>query len=263
MSHDAFRPPALSALDDRGLIARHRAGDRHARGVLIERYLPLAHSLALRYRHTSEPHDDLVQVASLGLVKAVDAWDPERGVQLTTFAVPTILGELRRHFRDRTWVVRPPRRLVELAMAAERVREPLGAALGREPRHDDFGAQLGRPTSAVAEALHAARGRWSQSLDVTSSDAADSESFGDVLGADDVDFEQLEARMTFERLTSGLTRQTRELLRLRFVEDLSQSVIAARLGRSQMHVSRALRAALAELAARVEPTRFGYQSSRA
>src|SRR5690349_5782163 len=119
--------PDLTRLTDRQLKARQRAGEPRARAVLIERYLPLARGLALRYRRTSEPLDDLVQVASLGLVKAVDRWEPERGLALTSFAVPTILGELRRYFRDRTWAVRPPRRLVELALDIEAARDGVTA----------------------------------------------------------------------------------------------------------------------------------------
>src|SRR4051794_27129952 len=115
--------PVLTRLDDRQLMARHRAGDGRARHILIERYLPLARSLALRYRRTSEPLEDLLQVASLGLVKAVDAWEPERGLALSSYAVPTILGELRRYFRDRSWAVRPPRRLLELVPELERARD--------------------------------------------------------------------------------------------------------------------------------------------
>src|SRR5690349_6671205 len=113
----------LTRLDDRGLKARQRAGDGRARAVLIERYLPLARAQALRYRRSNEPMDDLVQIASLGLVKAVDGWEPERGLAFSSYAVPTMLGELRRHFRDRTWAVRPPRRLMELALDIEQVRD--------------------------------------------------------------------------------------------------------------------------------------------
>jgi RNA polymerase sigma-B factor len=264
MGHRPFRAPALAALDDRRLIELHRGGDPHARGVLIERYLPLVRSLALRYRRTAEPVDDLVQIASVGLIKAVDAWDPDRARALTTYAVPTILGELRRYFRDRTWAVRPPRALMELGFAAERAREPLGAAIGREPDTSDLAAHLGRTPGAVAEALQAAHARWAGSLDMPSfDDGGDSATVGEMVGGPDGDYEQVESNLTFERLTGGLTRHAREILRLRFEEDLCQAVIAARVGCSQMHVSRNIRASLEELAARVENTRFGYQLPRA
>src|SRR3954451_14027658 len=263
MRHRPFRAPTLAALDDRGLVARHRAGDRHARGVLIERHLPLARHLALRYRRSSEPADDLIQVAALGLVKAVDAWDPDRGSALATYAAPTILGELRRYFRDRTWAVRPPRRLMDLCFAVERAREPLAAAIGREPEGTDFAAHLGRPPSAIADALRAGQARWAGSLDTpTFDDGGESATVGDSIGAPDGGYDAVESRMTFERLTGGLTRQAREVLRLRFEEDLCQAAIAAQVGCSQMHVSRGIRASLEEIAAQLEETPFGYQWPR-
>src|SRR3954470_18488915 len=157
----------LTRLDDPQLKARHRAGDKRARDVLIERYLPLAHALALRYRHAGEPVDDLIQTACLGLVKAVDRWEPERGLALSSYAVPTILGELRRYFRDRTWAVRPPRRLLELVPEIERARERLTARPRREPTPAELGADLARSPEEIADALHAARGRWAAALEET------------------------------------------------------------------------------------------------
>ena len=145
-------------------MRRHRAGDRRARQTLIERHLPLARSLARRYRRTREPMDDLIQVASLGLIKAVDRWDPDRGLAFSTFAVPTILGELRRYFRDSTWVVRPPRELLELSLCVERLREPLGATLGSDPTAVELAERLGRPPEAIAEALRAGQARWTSPL---------------------------------------------------------------------------------------------------
>jgi RNA polymerase sigma-B factor len=243
MEQHPFRAPDLAALDDRGLIARHRDGDRHARGVLIARYLPLARNLALRYRRTTEPVEDLVQVASVGLVKAVDAWDPDRGATLATYAVPTILGELRRHFRDRTWMVRPPRRLIDLALAVERARDPLRTAIGRQPTADDFAAYLDQSPTAIAEALRAAQARWATSLDTPAfDDPEEPANMRDPLAAPDVEYERLEGSMTFARLTGGLTTQAREILWLRLEADLCQAAIAERIGRSQMHVSRSLRA---------------------
>src|ERR671914_225562 len=132
--------------DDQKLMRRHRGGDARARNELIERYMPLARSLALRYRRASEPLDDLFQVASLGLVKAVDRWDPDRGLAFTSFAVPTILGELRRHFRDTTWMVRPPRSVQELSTPAEPAPARLSGALGREPTIPELAARVGRST---------------------------------------------------------------------------------------------------------------------
>src|ERR671937_3022513 len=151
--------------DDQRLMLRHRHGDERAREELIERYMPLARSLALRYRRASEPLDDLVQVASVGLVKAVDRWDAERGLAFSSYAVPTILGELRRYFRDSTWDVRPARDLQELCLAVEEAREKLWAELGRSPTVADLAARLERHEEEVVEALQATEGRSARSLD--------------------------------------------------------------------------------------------------
>jgi RNA polymerase sigma-B factor len=225
----------------------HRDGDPRAREILIERYLPLARLLARRYRGSGEPLDDLVQVASLGLVKAVDRWDAERGLAFTTFATPTILGELRRYLRDLTWIVRPPRPVVELALATERARQPLRAAIGREPTAGDLAAHLGRSAGDVRQALLAAGCRRAASLDCP----VDDEDAGDVARVEsaDRDYEAVEARCGFDSLLSGLEPVAREVLTLRFEEDLLQREIAARIGNSQMHVSRLIRRSLRTLGA--------------
>lgn len=223
-----------SAGDDRQLMRRYRAGDPRARVILIERYLPLARSLARRYRCRAEPLDDLVQVASLGLVKAVDRWEPERGLAFSSYAVPTILGELRRHFRDATWVVRPSRGLLELTLAVEQAHARLRAATGREPTVGDLAAHLGQPAQAVAEALRAAAGRSACALE------------GPVLqiGEDDAEYGRAEDRATLGQLMATLDRRARDVLRLRFGDELYQSQIAARVGCSQGQVSRTLRTSL-------------------
>jgi len=242
--------------DDREMARRARDGDDHARRELIERYLPLARGIAARYRRTAEPMDDLVQVASLALVKAVDRWDPARGHAFSSFAVPTILGELRRHFRDTTWMVRPPRRTLELSLRVERLREPMGAGLGRDPTAAELAERTGRPEAEVAEALVAWGGRAVRSLDVPLKDADDrAATVGDLIGHDDVEFERAEARTTVERLTAILDQRAREILRMRFEHDLLQSEIASALGISQMQVSRIIRRSLERLFAQaaVEP----------
>ena len=241
----------LADADDRQLVQRHRAGDPHARDTLIERYLPLASTLALRYRDSVEPLDDLIQVASLGLIKAVDRWDPERGFAFSSFAVPTVLGELRRYFRDSTWMVRPPRDLIELSLSIERSRQPLVAAIGREPAAADFADHLGRSPERVAEALLAAGCRSAYSFESEVHSDGESETVGDRLGGDDHGYERAEARATFESLVSGLDHRAREVLRLRFAEDLLQTQIADRLGCSQISVSRVIRASIETLSARV------------
>jgi RNA polymerase sigma-B factor len=229
-------------------MQRHRSGDAHARDVLIERYMPLARSLALRYRRASEPLDDLVQVASVGLVKAVDRWDPGRGLAFSSYAVPTILGELRRYFRDATWDVRPARDLQELCLAVEDAREKLWAELGRSPTVGDLAERLGRGPEEVVEALQATEGRSVRSLDAPVHDEEEgSASAGDLIGTDDVEYDRVEAGVTIEHLAGVLDERAREILRLRFQEDLLQSEIADRVGCSQMHVSRIIRSSLERL----------------
>jgi RNA polymerase sigma-B factor len=234
--------------EDQRLMRRHQAGDGRARDTLIERYMPLARSLALRYRRASEPLDDLVQVASVGLVKAVDRWDPERGLAFSSYAVPTILGELRRYFRDSTWDVRPARDLQELCLAVEEAREKLWAKLGRSPTVADLAERLERPQEEIIEALQATEGRSVRSLDAPVHDEEeDSASAGDLIGRHDAEFDRVEAGVTIERLTGVLDERAKEILRLRFQEDLLQSEIAERVGCSQMHVSRIIRSSLEKL----------------
>jgi RNA polymerase sigma-B factor len=234
--------------EDQRLMQAHRAGDTHARDVLIERYMPLARSLALRYRRASEPLDDLVQVASVGLVKAVDRWDPGRGLAFSSYAVPTILGELRRYFRDATWDVRPARDLQELCLAVEHAREKLWSELGRSPTVDDLATRLERSPEEVVEALQATEGRSLRSLDAPVHDEEEgSASTGDLIGGDDAEYDRVEAGVTIEHLAGILDDRAREILRLRFQEDLLQSEIAERVGCSQMHVSRIIRSSLERL----------------
>ena len=204
-----------------------QTGDDRAREELIERYMPLARSLALRYRRASEPLDDLIQVASVGLVKAVDRWDPERGLAFSSYAVPTILGELRRYFRDSTWDVRPARDLQELCLALEEAREALWGELGRQPTVADLAGRLERSPEEIVEALQATEGRSIRSLDAPVHDEEnDSASAGDLIGAPDEEFDRVEAGVTLERLTGILDERAQEILRLRFAEDLLQSEIA-------------------------------------
>src|SRR4051794_15307732 len=151
--------------EDQRLMHRNQKGDGRARDELIERYMPLARSLALRYRRASEPLDDLIQVASVGLVKAVDRWDPDRGLAFSSYAVPTILGELRRYFRDSTWDVRPARDLQELCLAVEEAREALWIDLGHSPTVNELAKHLERTPEEVMEALQASEARSVRSLD--------------------------------------------------------------------------------------------------
>src|SRR4051794_39346962 len=196
---DAFD---LAACDDAELGRRAAAGDVQARRELIERYVPLARSLALRYRWSGEAPDDLIQVASLALVKTVDRWRPEMGYAFSSYAVPTILGELRRYFRDATWMVRPPRGLMELTLLVESERHKFGAVLGREPTVAELAERLDRPHAAVSAVVEAHASRVPRSLDSPADDAEpEPVTLGDVIGLDDAEYERAEARTTIERLT--------------------------------------------------------------
>lgn len=228
-------------------------GDRQARQELIERFLPLARKLASRYARSNEPYDDLVQVASVGLIKAIERFDPQYGAAFTTFAVPTILGELKRHFRDTGWTVQVDRR------AQERARSVLGAqraimAVGRAPTVMDIAQFLECDTEEVLEGLQAALAYSPVSLDAPVETGGEEDwSLASTVGADDESFERVDERATLDEAVQHLPKLEREVLYLRFGEDLSQREIAARLDVSQMHVSRLLRRALDRLREQLGP----------
>jgi RNA polymerase sigma-B factor len=219
-----------------------------ARERLIEQYLPLAEALARRYRHTSEPFDDLVQVARLGLVKAVDRWDPDRGNAFSTFAVPTITGELRRHFRDRSWTVKPPRSLQEMYLRVQQARAELSTELGREPTPRDVADAIECDLEDVLEALVAGTAHSPGSLDAPIQTDEGEGTTGAALVADARDdVARSEDATALDQLGEVLDDRSREVIRLRFQEDLMQREIGDRIGCSQMHVSRILTDALAKL----------------
>jgi RNA polymerase sigma-B factor len=220
-------------------------GDARARAQLAERYLPLARALALRYRHSHEPIDDLVQVASVGLVKAIDRWDPDRGTAFATFAVPTILGEVRRYFRDCTWTVKPPRATQELSLRVRQRREHLWGVLGREPTVDELAAALEENPERVIEALQAGEAQHPNRLDAPIEDENnEGATHLDRLGALDAGFAAVDERLLVDDLVETLDRRAQAVLRMRFELDLRQREIADHVGVSQMHVSRILRDAL-------------------
>jgi RNA polymerase sigma-B factor len=239
---------AARAHADRLLLERYReTGDQATREALVERFLPLARQLARRYQRGAEPLDDLVQVASLGLLKAIDRFEPSRTTAFSSFAVPTILGELKRHFRDRGWSVRVPRDLQELSVRVERVADDLARTLGRAPTPDEIGEEIGVTAEQVLEAREAAGAYRAISLDRPRDDNDESERVAAHMGTEDHGFAVAEDAATVELLMRELTDREREVLRLRFSEDLTQSEIGARIGVSQMHVSRLLRRAIARL----------------
>jgi len=234
---------------DRRLLARyHRDGDQAARAALVERFLPLARQLARRYEGTGEPLDDLVQVASVGLLKAIDRFDVDRTTAFSSFAVPTILGELRRHFRDKGWSVRVPRDLQELVMRLDNVTDELTRANGHAPTVDELARYLGVTAERVLEGRAAAGAHRALSFDRPADDGDDDGSAAPVsIGVDEPGYGRAEDAATFGVLLGGLGDREREVLRLRFIEDLTQTEIGERVGVSQMHVSRLIRHALAQL----------------
>ena len=237
----AARPGHLA---DRRLFARLHAGDAGARNALVERFLPLARSLARRYERPGEPLDDLIQVASLALVKAIDRFDPARGIAFSSYAVPTIVGELKRHYRDHTWAVRPPRSLQELTLRVDSAGTRLFQELDRAPTVGDLAAALGEREEVIVEALQASAARGGVSLEAPRGSEADQPALVDTLGRLDAGFAAAESREMLDSLMTGLSPRLRKILHLRFEQDLTQVQIGELLGVSQMQVSRLIRQAL-------------------
>jgi RNA polymerase sigma-B factor len=237
--------------DRRLLIRYHEQGDLQAREELVERFLPLARQLARRYQRQNEPLDDLMQVASMGLVKAVDRFDPARGTAFSTYAVPTILGELKRYFRDSGWAVHVPRGMQERVMKLDQASQELHRRLGRSPSAGELAEELQLTSEEVLEAMEAASAYDAISLEEQRSDSSDSAepTFADSLGTEEERYELVEYGATIAPTMRALSERERLILHLRFVEDLTQSEIADRIGVSQMHVSRLIRRALARLRA--------------
>jgi RNA polymerase sigma-B factor len=222
------------------------SGSAAIREELVTRFMPLARSLARRYAGGSEPLDDLIQVANLGLVKAVDGFDPRLGRRFTTYAVPTILGELRRHFRDRVWIVRLPRGLGELTLELDRATEALAEQLGRSPTPAEIADELGISVERAVEGLVADHARRISSLDAPRLRSnATSMTVGDTVADRDLGFDRVEADLAAQ--ATELEDREREVLRLRFHDGLTQREIGARIGVSQMQVSRVSRRALRKL----------------
>jgi RNA polymerase sigma-B factor len=244
------RPRETAARDraDRALFVRYRRNrDARTQQELVERFLPLARWLAHRYHGGAEPLDDLVQVASLGLVKAIDRFDPERGLSFSTFAVPTITGEIKRHFRDCTWAVRPPRHLQDLSLLVDRAITRLSGDLHRAPTVPELAAAVQSDEEQVLEALQARGAAHAVSLHSPAFGDEDAATLGDLVGVPEDGFDHAEARATLARLLRSVTRREREVLRLRFEEDMTQAEIGAIIGVSQMQASRIIRQAIQRL----------------
>ena len=225
-----------------------RSGDPRERAALIEEFMPLARSLARGFGTNRDSRDDLVQVACVGLVKAFDRFDPERGLRFSSFAVPTILGELRRHLRDRTWRLHVPRELQELSVALGPVAEALSGELGRSPTVDELAGRMRVSPEAIWEARQAADAQFGDSLDEPAHADARA-SLAETLGGEDRELARTERVIVLESWLAALPQLQREVLRLRFREDLTQREVGERLGISQTQVSRLIRTSLAHLRA--------------
>jgi RNA polymerase sigma-B factor len=223
------------------------------RAETIAAWLPMTKRLARRYAGRGEPLDDLVQAATVGLIKAVDRFDAELGVEFAGYAIPTILGEIKRHFRDRAWAIRVPRRLQEMRMAISDAGTTLAHALGRIPTVADIAAHLEVSEEEVLEGLEGARAYSTTSLSTVVSTVSGALELGDTLGAEDDDYARTELHLSLGPALTCLTERERLIVTLRFFGNQTQSQIADRIGVSQMHVSRLLSAALAKLRTRLGP----------
>ena len=225
------------------------SGDMAARDELIRRCLPLARRLATRYARAGEPVDDLLQVASIGLIKAVDRFDPSLGLAFSSFAVPSILGELKRHFRDHGWAARVPRPLQERVLKVNAAVEELTTELGRAPKPAEVAAAMGESVEEVLEAMEAATAYDSISLDAPlgRGDDENPATYADTVGEVDGRLELVEYRSVVDATFRALPERERRVLTMRFEQDMTQSEIAAEIGVSQMHVSRLIRRALTRL----------------
>ena len=242
--------PAEQLASEDELLRRYgQTRDPAVKEEIVRRFLPFARSLALRYRGGSEQIDDLVQVANLGLVQAIERFDPDRGAAFKSFAAPTILGELKRHFRDRVWNLRLPRGLQERILKLEGTATELTGELERPPTVRELAEALEVDETEVLEAYEGLQTRRTLSFDqpVTVAGTADEATVGEQVGREDPHFEGVEDRAAVEAGLPGLTEREVLALRLRFVEDLTQSQIAEQIGCSQVHVSRILRTALQRL----------------
>jgi RNA polymerase sigma-B factor len=239
---------AAREIESRLLVRYHEEGDLAAREELVERFLPLARDLALRYTYTDESFDDLLQVASLGLIKAIDRFEPARGTKFTSYAAPTMLGELKRHFRDKGWALHVPRDLQERSLAVSRETEALSKTLGRSPKVREVAAALGCTVEEVLEAQEAAASYDAASLDApTARDDEEAAPLVDMMGGEDSAYELVESRDAIASTWKALPELERKVLEQRFTSGLTQREIGDRMGYSQMHVSRLLRRALNRL----------------
>lgn len=214
---------------------------------LVATHLPLAHNIARRFSHRGEPQDDLEQVATVGLINAVDRFEPDRGSDFLSFAIPTITGEVRRHFRDHAWAVRVPRRLKDLHVAIGSAMSELSQRHGRAPTASELAQHLDLPREQVLEGLEAAGAYRSSSLDSLLDANRPGTALDDIVGQADAELDRVEFRTTLAPVLENLPERERTILKLRFFAGMTQSQIAEQIGLSQMHVSRLLSRTLARL----------------
>ena len=241
--------PARARREQELLRAIHERGDERARRQLAEEMLPLARALANRYAGRGEPLDDLVQVACLGILKAIDGFDITRDVRFSSYATPTVLGELKRHFRDRTWSMRVPRGLQELQLQVARARDRLTLEEGRSPTVQELAAAVEASFEDILMTIESAGARRARSLEEP---MGEDTTLADALGEQDPELARAEMRALLESALDVLSARDREVLRLRFEEDLTQTEIAQEIGVSQMQVSRLIRQSLARLRLDIE-----------
>jgi RNA polymerase sigma-B factor len=248
----------MSLLMDRDveslLVAFHREGDERAREQALVELMPLVRALATRYAGRGEPFEDLVQVGSIGLIKAVDRFDVDRGVNFASYAVPTIVGEIRRHFRDKAWAMHVPRRLKELSLRLSRVLDQLTTELGRSPTIAELAEAVGVDEEEAIDALDSMSAYSTRSLHAPFEEGSE-DNLTEKLGADEVGYAQVEDGSLVAAGLDALDERERQIVELRFFHEMTQSQIASEVGISQMHVSRLLRGSLATMRGRIEEVR--------
>src|ERR687884_1165506 len=243
---------AARAAREQELLRRiHGHGDMRARDQLAQEMLPLARALAGRYVGRGEPLDDLVQVACIGIMKAIDGFDLSRDVRFSSYATPTVLGEIKRHFRDRTWALHVPRGTQELQLKVAKARDDLTNELGRSPTVEELAESVEASMEDVLDALQSAQAHRTRSFDEP---AGEDSTLAESLGTSDPELGRAEIRVLLDDAFDVLSERDREILRLRFEEDMTQTEISERIGVSQMQVSRLIRQALARLRMDIEST---------
>src|SRR6185503_10135675 len=241
---------AARALREQELLRRyHEHGDARARDRLAEEMVPLARALAGRYSGRGEPLDDLVQVACVGIMKAIEGFDLHREVRFSSYATPTVLGEIKRHFRDKTWSMRVPRGLQELQLQVAKARDKLTNELGRSPTVQEIAEVVNAPFEEVLATIQSVSARRARSLDEPTGEDV---TLADSLGGNDPEIDRAEMRALLDGAFGVLSARDREVLRLRFEDDMTQTEIADRIGVSQMQVSRLIRQSLARLRMDIE-----------